>query len=96
MPKRRYLDLKPENVAALEAVRDRHAKPYMRERATALLKVNAGTSPHEVAQHDLLKSRDPDTIYDWLDRYESGGIAGLSIRQGRGRKPAFSPSVPEG
>ena len=31
MPKRRYLDLKPENVAALEAVRDRHAKPYMRE-----------------------------------------------------------------
>lgn len=95
MPKRRYVDLKPANVQELEAIRDRHPKAYMRERATALLKINAGTSPHQVARHGLLKSRDPDTIYQWIDRFEDEGVAGLVIRQGRGRKPAFSPSARE-
>ncbi len=96
MPKRRYLDLKSDDVRELEAIRDRHPKAYMRERATALLKINAGTSPHQVAQHGLLKARDPDTIYEWIDRFEDEGVAGLAIRQGRGRKPAFSPSAPRG
>ncbi len=29
---------------------------------------------------------------DWIDRYQSEGLAGLVVRKGRGRKPAFSPS----
>lgn len=49
MPKRRYLDLKSDELREMEAIRDRHPKDYMRERATALLKINAGTSPHQVA-----------------------------------------------
>jgi hypothetical protein len=91
MPKRRYVELTEAQAAELETVRDRHEKPYMRERATAVLKVAAGASPHYVAGHGLLKARDPDTVYSWLDRYEREGMMGLGIRGGRGRKPAFSP-----
>ena len=93
MPKRRYFNPTKEQKAELETVRDEHEKPYMREKAGALLKIAAGQSPHAVALHGLLKPRDPDAIYGWLDRYEAAGIAGLLVREGRGRKPAFSPSV---
>lgn len=93
MPKRRYLELTNAQKEELETIRDRHDKPYMRERATALLKISAGTSPHQVAMCGLLKPRDPDTIYSWLDRYEKDGVAGMVNKEGCGRKPAFSPSV---
>ena len=91
MPKRRYLRLTEAERRALERVRDRHEKAYMREKATALLKIDEGMSPHAVALEGLLKSRDPDSVYGWLTRYEAEGIAGLEIKPGRGRKPAFSP-----
>jgi transposase len=64
-------------------------KPYRRERAAAILKVAAGEVAYQVAQHGLLRPRDPDTVYGWLDRFEQDGIAGLTIAPGRGRKPAF-------
>lgn len=95
MPKRRYLELTTEQIGELEDIRDRHDKAYLRERASALLKIGSGASPHQVALHGLLKPRDPDTIYDWMDRFDAEGIAGLGIKPGRGRKPAFSPSVRE-
>jgi hypothetical protein len=63
----------------------------MRERCAALLKIADGDSPHHVALYGLLKRRDPDSVYDWLERYLADKLAGLVIRQGRGRKPAFSP-----
>ena len=91
MPKRRTLDLSDPQRRALIQVRDHHDKPYMREKAAALLKVNQGYSAHFVAQHGLLKRRDPDTVYSWLDAYQADGIEGLSVAEGRGRKPAFSP-----
>jgi transposase len=43
-----------------------------------------------VALHGLLKPRDPDTIYGWIHNYQAQGIDGLSIKPGRGRKPAYS------
>jgi transposase len=49
-----------------------------------------------VARTGLLRPRQPDTVYAWLDRYRAEGIAGLTIRPGRGRKPAFSPSLRDG
>jgi len=95
MVKRLTLTLDPEEHAALVALRDRGPKAYLRERAAALLKIAAGESAHHVARHGLLKPRDPDSVYGWLHRYQAEGIAGLTIRPGRGRKPAFSPSVCE-
>lgn len=91
MPKRRYLEISKIQKKELEHVRDHHEKPYMREKASALLKIANGMSPHSVATSGLLKPRDPDSIYSWIKRYESDGIEGLRVGHGRGRKPAFSP-----
>jgi transposase len=76
-------------------LRDTAAKAYLRERAAAILKVADGIPALVVARERLLRPRDPDTVYDWLNRFEKEGIPGLVIRPGRGRKPVFSPSVPE-
>ena len=87
----RTLDLNQKEKQELEELRDQAQKPYLRERAAALLKIAGGMSGHAVAQTGLLRKRHPDTVYDWLNRYESEGVAGLTIREGRGRKPAYEP-----
>lgn len=76
-PSNRTLTLKPKQKDELLWHRDHDPKPYVRERAAALLKVADGMSPHAVAQQGLLKPRDPDTIYAWLDWYQAEGLAGL-------------------
>ena len=93
MAQRRHIRLTVEKLAELKKARDTAEKPHIRERAAAIIKVVEGQTPHAVARKGLLKPRDPDTVYDWLDRYEADGIDGLLIRPGRGRKPAFSPSA---
>ena len=72
-------------------MRDHANKPYLRERASAILQVAAGRSGRWVACNGLLRQRKPDTIYQWLDRYEATGLAGLPIEEGRGRKAAYDP-----
>jgi hypothetical protein len=74
-------------------LRDHASRPYLRERAAALLKIDDGRSAAWVARHGLLRARKPDTVYDWLNRFTLDRVAGLTIRSGRGRKPAFSPSA---
>jgi len=91
MPVPLEITLKHEQREALEKVRDTHPKAYMRERAAAILKIADGMSGLQVSQTGLLKPRDPDTIYRWVRRYVAHGIAGLEIRTGRGRKPAYFP-----
>ena len=93
MAARRALELSNEQRAALERVRDRHPKAHMREKAAALLKVADGQTPNAVAKGGLLKARDPDTVYRWLDRYAADGIEGLLVKSGRGRKAVFSPAA---
>lgn len=90
----RYLALTETEEQELTRLRDQAPKPYLRERAAALLKVADGQSAASVARQGLLRPRKPDTIYTWLDRFLIDGIAGLSIQAGRGRKPAFSPLRP--
>lgn len=74
MPYRRTLELADWQRDELLQHRDHDPRPYVRERAAALLKVAAGQSPHAVARHGLLKPRKPDTVYSWLDWYERYGI----------------------
>lgn len=57
--------------------RDHDPKPYVRERCALILKVADGLSAHWVARHGLLRPRDPDTTYSWLDAYIEGGYEGL-------------------
>lgn len=85
---RRTLTLTAQQRAELERLRNRAPKAYLRERAAALLKIADGAIPSRVARDGLLRSHHPDTIYDWLNRFEHDGIAGLTIRPGRGRKPS--------
>lgn len=89
----RTLSLTDLEQRALERLRATSPRPYLRERAAALLQIAQGSAPAQVARHGLLQPRDPDTVYAWLDRYLAEGISGLTIRPGRGRKPAFFPLV---
>ena len=82
----------PEEREALVRLRDTAPKPYLRERAAALLKIADGMLPERVAAEGLLRPRDLDTIYRWLHRFREERLNSLVIRPGRGRKPAFSPS----
>ena len=62
----------------LERARDHDPRPFVRERCAAVLKIADGTTAHGVARQGLLKPRDPDTVYAWLDRYATEGLAGLT------------------
>lgn len=88
------LTLTPAERTELEHRRDTADKPHERERAAALLKVAAGLSVTWVARHGLLRRRKRTTVYTWVRRFRQEGFASLSIRPGRGRKPAFSPGLP--
>lgn len=99
MAKPLKLILVPDQRETLEIMRDTDPHPYARERAAALLKLADEEHPQsgrQVALHGLLKPRQPDTIYAWVRRFQAQGVKGLIQRPGRGRKPAFSPSTPDG
>ncbi len=95
MGKIRTLVIPESDRAVREILRATSPLPYVRERAAALLKIAAGIPAAWVARAGLLVPRNEDTVYAWMNRYEADGIAGLmTIQSGRGRKSAFSPSVP--
>jgi hypothetical protein len=93
MPPPLRIELSEEQRQELEKVRDHHRLPYMRERAAAMLKIASGHSGLETARNLLNRAHWQDTVYEWVKRYKAEGVAGLEIHKGRGRKPAFSPSV---
>ena len=90
---RRQLVLSETERQQLVHLRDYARQPYLRERSAALLKIADGMPAALVARQGLLRPRDPDTVYAWLDRYQATGGAGMKVQPGRGRKPAFSPGA---
>lgn len=81
-------------------VRDHHEKPYMREKAAAVLPLplkvagppgEKGQSARQVALHGLLRKRRPNTVRSWIHAWQEEGIEGFVVEEGRGQKPAFSP-----
>jgi transposase len=93
MPIRRTLTLSSAQHAELVQTRDRDRRPYLRAIAGALLKIAHGHSPHWIARHGLLKPRQPDTLYRWLDKYEQGGLAAL-VHRPRGKRGFPPDAVP--
>lgn len=91
MAARKQVSLSDEQRQELEQARDRHGKPYVRERAAAILKVADGQSMRQVALHGLLKPHEPEAVSGWIARYLQEGLPGLRVRKGAGRKPRFSP-----
>jgi hypothetical protein len=96
MPGALSIELTKEQRTGLENLRDHSEKAYLRERASALLKIADGWTGRRVAREGLLRRRRTATVYEWVQRYREEGVGGLHIKAGRGRKPAFSPSVPGG
>ena len=95
MSRNSLIELSEAERITFEQMRDHHPKPYMRERAAAILKMADGLTGKFIAKVGLLKPREPQTVGDWRHRFLEFGLAGLQVRRGRGRKPRFSPSVPE-
>ena len=93
MPPPLKLELSEAQRQELKEVRDHHRLPYLRERAAAILKIAQGHSGLQTARNLLNRPHWPDTVYEWVKRYQADGVEGLKIRKGRGRKPAFFPSV---
>lgn len=92
MPKVYRIELTLEQREELKRTASRHKKPFMRERASGILKVADRNSLRQVAYHQLLTRHAPETVKGWCEAYLAQGLAGLEIRKGRGRKPVFSPS----
>lgn len=81
MARFRVLSVTVKQRRELEAARDHDERPYVRERAAALLKIADGETCHAVARQGLLKPRDPDTVYGWLNVYEAAGLVGVIASQ---------------
>lgn len=92
MPKVYRIKLSDAQTAELKKAVRTHPKPYVRERATGILKVADGNSLRQVAYHQLLTRHAPETVKGWCESYLAGGLDALLVKKGRGRKPAFSPS----
>ena len=86
MYQRRTLALAEDERAELLYHRDHDPKPYVRERCAAVLQIAEGHSPYAVANGGLLRPRDPDTVYAWLDHYQVEGLPGLLAHQHGGNR----------
>ena len=93
MPKRLIPILSDLQLQQLIELRDHSPKPYLRERAGAILKLAQGLPASHIAAQGLLRPRYYETVSDWFHRFQAHGVSGLHIRSGRGRKPAFPPST---
>ena len=64
----RVLNFRPNTdcITALMDALKRHPKPYMREKASALLQIARGKSATEVAEQGLLVKRDKQTVCIWV------------------------------
>ena len=91
MPTPYQLPLTHEQEAELTRARDHAPRPYLRERAAVLLKIEALQSIRSAARTGGLKPHHRDSVCGWVARYQTEGLAGLLVRQGRGRKPASFP-----
>lgn len=89
MPQRRTLTLTEAQRHELSRSRDHDPRPFVRERCAALLKLADGLAPHAVARQGLLRPRDPDTVYAWLDRYQAVGLGGLLAHQHGGNRRSW-------
>lgn len=89
MARHRTLTLTKGQETELTKLRNHTKEEYVRERCAALLKIAKGQTAHWVALNGLLKVREPDTVYNWLDIYEAEGIAGLQDHQQGGNHRGY-------
>lgn len=96
MPKRLIPILPDDQFQELTDLSKNSPKPYLRERASAILKLAHGQTASQIAADGLLRKRYYETVSDWFYRFQNDGIEGLKMKGGTGRKPAFSPFASSG
>ncbi len=89
MTQRRKLELSAQMRQELVELRAQTKQEYVRERCAALLKIADGASAHQVAKEGLLRPRDPDTVYGWMDMLEKEGISGLQRHKQGGKRRGY-------
>lgn len=57
-----------------------------RRRCQAILLSFTGQDVHNLSEIFLVKKQ---TVYEWMDRWETGGIEGLKTKAGQGKKPTL-------
>lgn len=94
MPRRIEITLSEADRTTLVRWSRQPPKPYLRERARAILLVAGGMPVYQVAQRLRLRIH-RNAVREWVERFVNEGVAGLKIREGRGRKPTFFPPAAE-
>jgi transposase len=90
MPKRYEIVLSEEEKQKLESWVKNPPKPYLRERARAILKVSQGETIQSTTE-ELRVRVHRNAVSAWVKRFLSERVPGLKIKIGRGRKSVFSP-----
>lgn len=91
MPKRYQIMLTEPERQKLENWVKNPPRPYLRERARAILKVSEGETIQATAQTLRVRIH-RNAVSEWVQRFLSQGLEGLKVKAGRGRKAIFSPA----
>lgn len=91
MPKRYTIELTEQEKQKLESWTKNPPRPYLRERARAILNVSEGRTIEETAKEIRVRVH-RNAVAEWVKRFLAERLAGLKIRAGRGRKAIFSPT----
>ena len=87
---KRYITLDAAERATLEAGRHHHPQHQFRARCQGLLWSADGQAVPALA---ALLDVSQGTVYDWFNRWERGGLAGLANAKGQGRPAILQPAI---
>jgi len=90
MPKRYEIVLTEQEKQKLEGWVKQPPRPYLRERARAILQVSQGNTIQAAAEKLRVRVH-RNAVSEWVKRFLSDRLEGLKIKKGRGRKAVFSP-----
>lgn len=90
MPKRYTIVLTEKEKQTLTRWLKNPPRPYLRERARAILQVAQGTPIEDTAAHLRVRVH-RNAVSEWVRRFLAERLLGLKIKAGRGRKPVFFP-----
>lgn len=91
MPKRYTIELTEQEKQKLESWTKNPPRPYLRERARAILQVSKGQTIEATARALRVRVH-RNAVSEWVKRFLADRVAGLQMRVGRGRKAIFSPT----
>lgn len=91
MPKRYQIVLTEQERQKLERWVKNPPRPYLRERARAILQVAQGETIQATVEQLRVRIH-RNAVSEWVQRFLAERLEGLKIKAGRGRKAVFSPT----